>query len=167
MKLTDPVIKAAKPKEKPYLLPDGHWTCITDATFRRQMVVLQVPIQSCFRLLLLRFVFVLGGCRVNQWINCPHTLLLAIKKIESHGALNIARAQSSGRYKAFRCLNPAKKTNYARLDQKELPELLRKIDQYDGQLLTRLALQLMALTFVSTSELWYVLFAHFLYSSFW
>ena len=29
MKLTDPVIKAAKPKEKPYLLPDdGHWTCI-------------------------------------------------------------------------------------------------------------------------------------------
>jgi len=61
MKLTDPVIKAAKPKEKPCLLPDGHWTCITGATFRRQMVVLQVPIQSCFRLLLLRFVFVLGG----------------------------------------------------------------------------------------------------------
>jgi hypothetical protein len=37
-------------------------------------------------------------------------------------------------------LKPAKKTNYARLDQKELPELLRKIDQYDGQLLTRLVL---------------------------
>ena len=24
MKLTDPIIKAAKPKEKPYSLPDGH-----------------------------------------------------------------------------------------------------------------------------------------------
>lgn len=141
MKLTDPVIKAAKPKEKPYLLPDGHWTCITDATFRRQMVVLQVPIQSCFRLLLLRFVFVLGGCRVNQWINCPHTLLLAIKKIESHGVLDILPERNpAADIKPSDVLKPAKKTNYARLDQKELPELLRKIDQYDGQLLTRLVL---------------------------
>ncbi|WP_411172541.1 tyrosine-type recombinase/integrase [Nitrosomonas sp. Is35] len=50
-------------------------------------------------------------------------------------------------------LKPTKKTNHARLSEKELPELLRKIDSYDGQPLTRLALQLMALTFVRTGEL--------------
>ncbi len=50
-------------------------------------------------------------------------------------------------------LKPAKKTNHARLSEKELPELLRKIDGYDGQPLTRLAMQLMALTFVRTGEL--------------
>ncbi len=50
-------------------------------------------------------------------------------------------------------LKPAKKTNHARLSEKELPELLRKIDGYDGHPLTRLAMQLMALTFVRTGEL--------------
>nr|WP_240143519.1 site-specific integrase [Nitrosomonas sp. JL21] len=50
-------------------------------------------------------------------------------------------------------LKPANKTNYTRLSEKELPELLRKIDGYEGQPLTRFALQLMALTFVRTGEL--------------
>ena len=35
----------------------------------------------------------------------------------------------------------------------KLPELLQKIDEYDGQPLTKLVLQLMALTFVRTGEL--------------
>ena len=34
-----------------------------------------------------------------------------------------------------------------------LPELLRKIDRYDGALATRLSMKLTALTFVRTSEL--------------
>ena len=50
-------------------------------------------------------------------------------------------------------LKPTKKTNYARLGEKDLPELLHKIDVYDGQPLTKLALHLMALSFVRTSEL--------------
>ena len=45
----------------------------------------------------------------------------------------------------------------ARIDAKELPELLRKIDAYDTQFggdeLTKLAMQLMTLTFLRTSEL--------------
>jgi integrase len=45
------------------------------------------------------------------------------------------------------------KTNYARLTEKELPELMGKIKSYDGALVTRIALQLMAITFVRTSEL--------------
>ena len=45
----------------------------------------------------------------------------------------------------------------ARIDAKDLPELLRKIDTYDTQFggdeLTKLAMQLMTLTFLRTSEL--------------
>ena len=41
----------------------------------------------------------------------------------------------------------------ARIDAKELPALLRAIEVYEGRQLTRLAIKLMALTFVRTSEL--------------
>jgi integrase len=50
-------------------------------------------------------------------------------------------------------LKPRKKRNYPRVTAKELPDLLRAIDGYAGGEHTRLALQLMALTFVRTSEL--------------
>lgn len=50
-------------------------------------------------------------------------------------------------------LKPTTKTNMARIDAKELPDLLRAIEVYEGRQLTRLAMKLMALTFVRTSEL--------------
>ena len=50
-------------------------------------------------------------------------------------------------------LKPTRKTNMARIDAKELPALLRAIEVYQGRQLTRLAIKLMALTFVRTSEL--------------
>jgi integrase len=50
-------------------------------------------------------------------------------------------------------LKPTCKTNMARIDAKELPALLRAIEVYEGRQLTRLAIKLMALTFVRTSEL--------------
>jgi integrase len=50
-------------------------------------------------------------------------------------------------------LKPTRKTNMARIDAKELPALLRAIEVYRGRQLTRLAIKLMALTFVRTSEL--------------
>jgi integrase len=43
--------------------------------------------------------------------------------------------------------------NYARIDAKELPNLLKQIEVYPGTHVTRLAMKLMALTFVRTSEL--------------
>ncbi|MCD6674470.1 MAG: tyrosine-type recombinase/integrase [Burkholderiaceae bacterium] len=49
-------------------------------------------------------------------------------------------------------LKPRDRRNYARLSAKELPELLRKIEGYAGAY-TRLAMKLMALTFVRTGEL--------------
>lgn len=50
-------------------------------------------------------------------------------------------------------ISPRKTTNYARIEAKELPELLRHIEAYQGSVTTRLAMKLMSLTFVRTSEL--------------
>ena len=50
-------------------------------------------------------------------------------------------------------LKPTRKTNMARIEARELPALLRAIEVYEGRQLTRLAMKLMALTFVRTSEL--------------
>ncbi len=50
-------------------------------------------------------------------------------------------------------LKPTRTTNMARIDVKELPALLRSIEVYEGRQLTRLAIKLMALNFVRTSEL--------------
>jgi integrase len=50
-------------------------------------------------------------------------------------------------------LKAAVKTNYARVDARELPALLRCIEVYQGAQVTRLAIKLMAHTFVRTGEL--------------
>jgi integrase len=50
-------------------------------------------------------------------------------------------------------LKSTRKENYARLDAREMPELLRKIEGYQGTSITRLAMKLLALTFVRTGEL--------------
>ncbi|HEU5340160.1 tyrosine-type recombinase/integrase [Edaphobacter sp.] len=50
-------------------------------------------------------------------------------------------------------LKSTPKTNYARIDAKELPGLLRAIEVYQGTPATRLAIKLIAHTFVRTGEL--------------
>lgn len=95
------------------------------------------------------------------------------KKIEARGAAELARRnlQTCGlvmRYavahdlaernpvadvKPADVLKPRTVQNFARVGAAELPELLRKIAGYEGATLTRAALQLMAMTFVRTSEL--------------
>ncbi len=95
------------------------------------------------------------------------------QKIERRGALDIARRvlQTCGqimRYavvhdlvahnpvadvKPSDILKPRRKRNYPRIGAKDLPDLLIAIDGYLGGEHTRLALQMMALTFVRTSEL--------------
>jgi integrase len=117
-------------------------------------------------------VFPAIGARPIDAIEPPE-LVAMVKAIAQRGALDIAKRalQTTGqifRYaiahgKAKR--NPAadikpgdilparRKANYARIDAKELPELLRHIEGYCGAAVTRLAMKLMALTFVRTSEL--------------
>ena len=95
------------------------------------------------------------------------------KKIEARGAADIARRvlQSCGQVMRYAVahglvdrnpvadvkpgdvLKPRKQENFARIGAEDLPHLMRQVMAYDGSVITRLALQLMALTFVRTGEL--------------
>ncbi|SOD15895.1 tyrosine-type recombinase/integrase [Nitrosomonas ureae] len=247
MKLTDSEIKAAKPKEKPYSLPDGHGLVLmiqpsgakwwryryrvngtakmlslgvyhdvtlkearnqqerfkellaqgVDPSLHRQeqkqleAIAATNSFESVSRLWwnhwkhdkterhagytirrLEADVFAMIGNKPVNEITAA-MLITVIRKVESRGALDIAKRvltmcgqvmryavahglaerNPAADIKPADVLKPTRKSNYARLSEKELPELLRKIDTYDGKPLTRLALQLMALTFVRTSEL--------------
>jgi integrase len=117
-------------------------------------------------------VFPAIGSRPIASITAPHLLAMA-KGIEARGAVDIEKRSlqtcgqvlryavahgiiernSAADVKPSDALKPRKKENYARLDAKEMPELLRKIEAYQGSAYTRLAIKLMALTFVRTGEL--------------
>ena len=117
-------------------------------------------------------VFPIIGNRPLTDITAPLLLMMA-KRIESRGALDIARRSLQTcsqimRYavahgiaernpaadiKASEALRPTKTKNNARIEARELPELMRKINGYQGHPLTRIALQLLAHTFVRTREL--------------
>jgi integrase len=113
----------------------------------------------------------IGTKPVNELI-APDFVRMA-KAVEARGAADIARRvlQTCGqvmRYAVAHGLadrNPVadvkpgdvlrarRQVNFARIEVAELPELLRKIEAYAGSPYTRLALKLMALTFVRTGEL--------------
>ena len=96
-----------------------------------------------------------------------------VKKIEARGAGELARRmlETSGQVMRWAVghelatrnpvkdvkpgdfLKPRQVENFARVGADELPELMRRLMAYDGSVYTRMALQLLALTFVRTSEL--------------
>jgi integrase len=112
------------------------------------------------------------GTRPVAEIEAPE-LVAMTKAIEQRGARDIAKRALETAGQVFRysiahgyarrnpaseirprdILKSAHKTNYARVNAKELPALLRAVDVYQGTHITRLAIKLMALTFVRTSEL--------------
>jgi integrase len=112
------------------------------------------------------------GARPMAEIEAPE-LVAMVKIIEKRGARDIAKRALETTGQIFRygiahghakrnpaseirpsdILKGARKTNYARVDAKELPNLLKQIEIYRGTHVTRLAIKLMALTFVRTSEL--------------
>jgi integrase len=51
------------------------------------------------------------------------------------------------------CLAATESENFAHVDEKDLPELLAKMDDYNGDALTRFGLKLIAYCFPRTSEL--------------
>jgi len=101
----------------------------------------------------------------------PSILLLALRKIESRGALEVAQRAlqrcgsvfSYGIASGICVRNPAndlkgalttpKKENYKALSKKELPAFLSDLEKYDGQITVKLGLQLLIHTFVRTKEL--------------
>ncbi len=113
----------------------------------------------------------LGALQMDK-IQAPDVVTM-VRAIEARGARDVAKRALETTGQIFRFAiannyakrNPAKeieprdilkasvKRNYARIDAKELPNLLREIEVYRGTHVTRLAMKLMALTFVRTSEL--------------
>jgi integrase len=68
-------------------------------------------------------------------------------------AHDIATRNPAADFKPSDILAAARTENRARVDVKDLSELLAKMDDYNGDAITRLAMKLMAYTFVRTSEL--------------
>ena len=113
----------------------------------------------------------IGGRPISE-IQAPE-LVAMIKAISGRGVNDLAKRALQTSSQVFRYAiahglaqrNPATdikpgdvlashpKQNMARIDGKELPELMRRIDAYQGTPVTRMAMKLMALTFVRTSEL--------------
>ena len=113
----------------------------------------------------------LGPLHMDE-IQAPHIVAM-VRTVEERGARDVAKRALETAGQIFRYAiahgyakrNPAKeieprdilrasiKSNYARIDAKELPTLLREIEVYRGTPVTRLAMKLMALTFVRTGEL--------------
>jgi len=112
------------------------------------------------------------GPRPTAEIEAPEIVAM-IKTIEERGARDIAKRALETTGQVFRYAiahgyarrNPAaeirpgdilkatRKVNYARIEAKELPNLLKAMEVYRGKHITRFALKLMALTFVRTTEL--------------
>lgn len=117
-----------------------------------------------------RFVFPKFGKRPIAEITAPEVLLM-LRAIETKGALDTAQrvmqmcgqifmyAIATGRAERNPvpdlrgALKTAVVTHHAYLKATDLPEYLAKLGSYDGALQTKLALRLLLLTFVRTTEL--------------
>ncbi len=117
-------------------------------------------------------VFPAIGDRLITEIEAPE-IVAVVKAIQDRGKLDIAkralettgqifryavahglaRRNPAGEIKPGDILKSRQKENHARVDAKELPALLRAIEVYQGKHVTRLAMKLMAMSFVRTSEL--------------
>ncbi|NRA87899.1 MAG: tyrosine-type recombinase/integrase [Rhizobiales bacterium] len=110
----------------------------------------------------------LGTVPIND-ITAPQ-LLAVVKKIESRGALDVAkralqtcgkilryavatgRAESDVSTSLKDILKIPKRSHYKYLTEIEMPEFLAKLKKYDGALLTQLAIKFTILTFTRTGE---------------
>lgn len=115
-------------------------------------------------------VFPLLGSRPIGQIKAPE-LLVTIQKIEKRGAVDLAHRVMQTAGQIFRyaiatgraerdissdlrgALTVRKKVNHANLKEDDLPEFLQRLNNYHGEPQTKLALQMLVLTFVRTGEL--------------
>lgn len=111
----------------------------------------------------------LGSRPINQ-IKAPE-LLVTVQKIEKRGAIDLAHRVMQTAGQIFRyaiatgradhdisadlrgALTVRKKVNHANLKEDQLPEFLQRLENYHGEPQTKIALQVLVLTFVRTAEL--------------
>lgn len=116
-----------------------------------------------------RHIFGRLGSRPIDQIT-PHDLLTVMRKVEEHGgeiahrllqicgqvflyAVITQRATYNPAASLRGALKPVVKNSYAFIKPVELAEYLRKLEAYDGSILTKLALKFLLLTFVRSGEL--------------
>jgi integrase len=112
------------------------------------------------------------GARPIDKIEAPEVVQM-VKRIQDRDAIDIAKRALETTGQIFRYAiafghakrNPAaeikprdilksrKVVNFARIDRRDLPKLLKDIEVYRGKQVTRLAMKLMALTFLRTGEM--------------
>ena len=115
-------------------------------------------------------VFPLLGSRPISQIKAPE-LLVTIQKIEKRGAVDLSHRVLQTAGQIFRysiatgraerdistdlrgALTVRKKVNHANLKEDQLPEFLQRLENYHGEPQTKIALQILVLTFVRTAEL--------------
>ena len=103
-------------------------------------------------------------------ITAPY-LLSILRRIEAKDAIDLAHRTQQTAGQIFRyaiatgkakhniaadlkgAIKPIKKQSYARLKEEELPEFLEKLENYEGDIQTKIATKLLILTFVRTNEL--------------
>ena len=111
---------------------------------------------------------ILGKTQISE-IKAPD-LLLALRKIESRDALYVAHKTLQTCGQIFRyaiatgrtdrdisidlrgALKSKKRINYTYLEEKDLPQFFTKLESYNGEPQTKLALKLLVLTFTRTTE---------------
>ncbi len=168
----DPAVERQAEKRRKRLAAENSFEAVAREWFEKQVHTWVSHHAADVRRRLETNLFPFIGARPIAEIDAPE-LLDAVRKIEARGAHDLAHRvlQVSGQVFRYgiatgRCarnpvpdlrgaLKPHVKKNQAAVRPEELPELLRKIATYDqnGDRQTQLALQLLALTFVRTSEL--------------
>jgi integrase len=114
-------------------------------------------------------IFPVLGLRAINEIKAPE-LLAVLRIIETRGAIDIAHRALQTCGQIFRyavatgraerditgdlrgALKTRKKENYSHLEARELPEFFEKLENYQGELQTKLALKFLLFTFVRTGE---------------
>jgi integrase len=119
-----------------------------------------------------RNVFPVIGHKSVDLIEPKHVVAM-MESIQGRGAIDVAKRvrntcsqvfryaitrglcarNPAGEFKPSDVLPERPSRNHARIEEAELPELLRKIEAYQGTPSTRFAMKLLALTFVRTSDL--------------
>ena len=166
----DPSLEKKSLKQQQYLNPENSFKAVT-VEWHDKRKHLWTEKHACK--LLTNFennVFPeIGGLPVNK-ITAPE-LLAFLRKIEAKGTLDKAHRlhQTIGQILRYAiatgraerdisadlrgALQPVRKSSYSYLKENELPELLTKLEGYQGDDQTKIGLKLLLLTFVRTIEL--------------
>ncbi|MDO8442173.1 MAG: integrase arm-type DNA-binding domain-containing protein [Polaromonas sp.] len=168
----DPAEKARQEKHARLIAAENSFKSVAGSWWEKWKVGLS---QQHAEQVMRRFeknVFPHIGTRPITEISAPEIVAM-LNAIQKRGVIDIAKRSLQTCNQVFRFAianglavnNPAAAirpgdvlqtrpaVNLARVDSKELPTLLRKIEAYRGTPLTRLAMKLIAQTFVRTSEL--------------